>query len=178
MFKTLKASAAAMKRNWSILVWFELLYRMILYIILYPAQRAILLKALDLAGTTYISQENFTLLLHSPRSILMLLSALILLLFFIYLEITGLLLCFEAGWEGRRITLRHLLVSTFKRSFRLFRPRNLLLFAGLLPLLALSWFRLSSSVLSSFQIPEFILEYIQADTFLYAPVSYTHLGTF
>lgn len=157
-----------MKRNWSILVWFELLYRMILYIILYPAQRAILLKALDLAGTTYISQENFTLLLHSPRSILMLLSALILLLFFIYLEITGLLLCFEAGWEGRRITLRHLLVSTFKRSFRLFRPRNLLLFAGLLPLLALSWFRLSSSVLSSFQIPEFILEYIQADTFLYA----------
>lgn len=167
MKKTLSSSLALIRRNWSTLLWFELLYRILLYTGLYPMLKFLLRQSLVLSGASYISMENYTLLLRSPRALSVLLLALLLLSLFIYVEICALLLCYESGWQGERISLKELIKKTFHRALYLIRPSSLLLFVGLLPLLALSLFRLSSSILTSFKIPEFLLEFIQADALLY-----------
>ena len=167
MKKTLSSSLTVIKRNWSTLLWFELIYRILIYALLYPLLKFLLQKSLTVSGLSYISMENYMLLLHSPRAVCVLLLALLLLCFSIYLEICGLLLCYEAGWHAVHLSLKELSKKTLSSTLLLARPSNLLMFVGLLPLLALSLFRISSSILTAFRIPEFILEFIQADTSLY-----------
>ncbi|MDC7286317.1 glycerophosphodiester phosphodiesterase [Blautia schinkii] len=167
MKKTLSSSLTVIKRNWSTLLWFELIYRILIYTVLYPLLKFLLYKSLTVSGLSYISMENYTLLLRSPRAVSVLVLALLLLSFSVYLEICALILCYESGWHGVRISLKELCKKTLKSTLLLARPSSLLMFVGLLPLLALSLFRVSSSILTAFRVPEFILEFIRADISLY-----------
>ena len=168
MFKSIRASAAMLKRNWSTLLWFELLYRAMSYVLLYPVLHRLLMQAMSAAGTAYISQENVVRLFKSPLSILLLLLLGLLFAFYVYIELAAIILCFEAGWQGRTISLRTLIRQTLSQSVRLIHYRNLLLYLGLIPMFALSFFRMSSSMLTAFRIPEFIMDFIRENALLFA----------
>lgn len=157
-----------LKRNWSTLLWFELLYRTMSYTLLYPILHRLLMQAMSAAGTAYISQENVAQLFKSPLSLLLLLILGLLFAFYVYFELAAIILCFEAGWQGRTISLRTLIRQTLSQSVRLVHYRNLLLYLGLIPMFALSFFRMSSSMLTAFRIPEFIMDFIQENALLFA----------
>lgn len=165
--RSIKSALKVLKRNWSTLLWFEILYRTVGYVFVYPALNSLLNQSLKAAGTAYISQENALQLLKHPISILFLLLMLVLFSFFVYFELAAFILCYEAGWNGRHISLIALGRGALLHSARLFHYRNFLLFIGLVPLFAISFFRVSSTVLNNFRIPEFIMEFIQANTVLF-----------
>lgn len=168
MFKSIRSSAAMLKRNWSTLLWFEILYRSASFLLLYPALHKLLMQAMNAAGTAYISQENVARLFKSPVSLLLLLLLGLLFAFYVYFELAAIILCFEAGWQGRTISLRTLIKQTLVQSDRLLHYRNLLLYLGLIPMFALSFFRMSSSMLTAFRIPEFIMDFIRENALLFA----------
>lgn len=167
MFKSIKASAVMLARNWSTLLWFEILYRTFNFLFIYPALHSLLMQALKASGTAYISQENVARLFQNPLSILLLLALALLFAFCVYFELAAVILCFETGWQGQSITLRRLVRQTLTQSVRLLHYRNLLLYLGLIPLFALSFFRISSSMLTAFRIPEFIMDFIEANALLF-----------
>ncbi len=165
--QSIKSALKVLKRNWSTLLWFEILYRTAGYVFIYPVLNQLLGQALKAAKTTYISQENVMMLLKSPLSILLLLLTLVIFSFYVYFELASFILCYEAGWKGEHISLAALGWKSLVNSASLFHYRNILLFISLVPLFAISFFRVSSSVLNNFRIPEFIMEFIQANTVLF-----------
>lgn len=154
-------------RSWSTLLCFEMAYRGLGFLVLFPLLRGGLSRLPGLVGAAYLGQDNFSLIFRRPEAILLLLGILLLAGTYLLFELTALFLYAEKGWRRQRVSLWELLHSTAARTASLLRPERLpVLF--LLPVMALSVFSLLSGYLRTVRIPEFVMEYVVADRILLA----------
>ena len=91
-----------------------------------------------------------------------------LLAYYVYLEITALVLYCEEGWQGRRISIWALWGRALSRSLALFHPQNLPVVLALVPAIGLSVLPLTDGFIGKIQIPEFIFDYIKGTPGLFA----------
>ncbi len=147
-------------RNLTTLLWFELPYKILGAYFVYPGVRQIFQKILQLTEIPYLGQENISMLLRTPSAFLLTVCALCLTAYYIYLEISALLLYCEYGWHKKQISILSLWRAAFGESIRLFHAKNIPLFLLILPLMPFAAFTVSSSTLSSFAMPEFIMDFI------------------
>lgn len=168
MKNTAKQVRTLILKNWSTFLWFEIPYKIIGYSLIYPALQDLFNRILKSTGAPYISQENIGTLFSAPVPVLLLLAAFVLFSYYVYFEITALVIYCSLGWRGQYVSVIGLWRQAFIRSLRIFHYKNLLVFLLFLPLLALSVFRFASSALSAFRIPEFIMDFIWEDSVLAA----------
>ncbi|WP_130861864.1 glycerophosphodiester phosphodiesterase family protein [Bacilliculturomica massiliensis] len=165
---TLRSTWKTGSRNWTTLLWFEIIYKLAGFILLQELAYRITPAVHRLSGTSLIGQENIGVIFTNPLSLLLLLIGLLALVYCSYFEIAALILCCEAGWRGETLAVRSLWKETFLRSRSFFHYRNLPLVPLLLPLLALAAFPLADGPLRSMGVPEFIRDYLQSDPALKA----------
>ena len=103
----IKSVANVAISNWPKLLWFEIPYKIIGFYYIYPTVKWIFNYAVKLAGLTYIGQENILQLFMSPYSYPLALCAFLIFAFYVYFEITALILYSDWGW-------RHVKFSVFE----------------------------------------------------------------
>lgn len=153
--------------SWSTLLCFEMAYRGLGFLILFPLLGRGLSRLPGLVGAAYLGQDNITLLFHSPAALLLLLGLLLLAGLYLLFELTALFLYAEKGWRREHVSLLGLLRDTTAGTASLLRPGRLPVLL-LLPVMALSVFSLLSGYLRTVRVPEFIMEYIASDRGLLA----------
>lgn len=141
MKDTMKIWLQAGLKNWLTLLYFEIFYKVI--------------------GITILD----TL---ADGSKLMVIAAVILFFYYIYFEITAIILYCEAGWRNERLSVWELFKESFLHSLHLFHIKNFPILLVLLPIIGLSAFPLTSGLLNKFQIPEFILDFLLGSPVLFA----------
>lgn len=146
-------------RNWTVLLCFEIVYKIIGISFLFPFFEYSLSLLPKMIGENYLSQENILKLLYNPLAVLLIIGICLLAGLFIYFELTALILYSEKGWSQERITVWGLLKETAVKTAELLLPKRLPVFL-FLPVMLLSAFAMASSYMRLFQVPEFIMEYL------------------
>lgn len=128
--------------------------------IAFPLLEELLKVAMQRAGLKYLSNQNVLLILQSPMAIFILVVLVILLAFYIYIEITAIIIYCDQGMKGEKISVANLFVQAIKKASYILKPQNGLLILFIIVIIPLTGFLLTTEFLSSFQIPEFILDFI------------------
>ena len=92
-------------RNWTVLLCFEIVYKIIGISFLFPFFEYSLSLLPKMIGENYLSQENILKLLYNPLAVLLIIGICLLAGLFIYFELTALILYSEKGWSQERITV-------------------------------------------------------------------------
>ncbi|WP_053983064.1 glycerophosphodiester phosphodiesterase [Niameybacter massiliensis] len=160
MIQIFKRAIRLMLWDWSTLILFELIYKFGAMIIAFPLLEELLRFAMQRAGLKYLSNQNVLLILKSPMAILVLVVLVILLAFYIYIEITAIIIYCDQGMKGEKISVTNLFVQAIKKASYILKPQNGLLILFVIVIIPVTGFLLTTEILSSFQIPEFILDFI------------------
>lgn len=148
--------------GWSTLLCFEMAYRGLGFLVLFPLLAGGLSRLPGLVGAAYLGQDNFRLVFQHPAAILLLFGIAVLAGLYLLFEVTALFLYAERGWRRERVSLWGLLRDTAARTAGLLRPGRLPVLL-LLPVMALSVFSLLSGYLRTVRVPEFVMEYVASD---------------
>lgn len=149
MKDTIKTWLQTALPNWLTLLYFEIFY-----------------KVIGITLLTMLADEGS----------LMSAAAVLLFFYYVYIEITAIIVYCEAGWRAERLSVWKLFKETFSHSFRLFHIKNFPILVLLLPVIALSAFPLTSGLLNKFQIPEFLLDFLQDRPILFIVFAAGMLG--
>lgn len=155
-----RTSLAIVLKNWTTLLLFEVLYKIISYSILYTVVKDALSVILKLLDVSYLGTENFSLLFKNPLAMLFLLLVLILAVFFVFFEIVALYLYCEFGWRKEKVSVTHLLRHTFYCCKQFFSVPNLLFLLCFILTTILAIFPFSPYLMKWLHVPEFIEEFI------------------
>lgn len=152
-------------RNWTALLYFEILYKIVGFSVVFPFIRYLLDSLPRLAGQNYLSQENVGELFKSPPAIFVSLALMILAALYVSYELTAFMVLCEYGWNRKKLSLVQLCIQSAAKTVKLLRPGNIGVFV-MLPVLMLSVFSPVSGYLKTIRIPGFLLEYLLADPLL------------
>lgn len=167
MKQTFRSAFRLIAWDWSTLFLFELLYKLLSAIVVFPFFRAMLQYALQLSGVSLLSHQTLCLVLQSPATLLSLLLLLVLFSFYIFIEIVGIVLYFDNGIQGKRVGVFPLLVSAAKKACSIIHPKKFSLLVFVLLILPMAGVTLSAGPLQSLEIPGFILGFIASKPGLY-----------
>lgn len=167
MISTVKTGLRIGLKNWTTLLFFIITYKIIGFTFIIDFVEMVKSSILYALGVTYISQQNVNLIFQNPITILLLTCIILIVVYFIYLEIVALFLYCEAGWQGNKISIWQFWKNSFLRSISFFHIKNLPVFIAMIPLIGLSAFPLTYGFMNKLQIPEFILDYINGSSRLH-----------
>lgn len=153
-----------LKTNLGICVVFVLLYAVVNAIVTPTIIHLLINLALTLNGVTYLGPDNLSRVALSPWTFLLAIPALITIIFPPIFEVSGLLHAFSMGKVGRKTSVGGIISAGLHACRRSFKPQNwliILFFAVILPLTGVLSF---SSGTLSVSIPEFIRDFIFANS--------------
>ena len=162
MKKECRAVFGIISKNWSTLLYFEMIYKSVGYLFVFPGVRYLMSLLPGWAGVSYLSQENIGKLLGRPLAVLLVAVMLAVSALFVILELAAFFVVAEKGWRNEKITLAGVARQSAVKTAGLLRPRKIGVFL-MLPVLMLSVFSLVSVYLKAFRVPDFILEFIQGN---------------
>lgn len=155
-------------KNWFVLLAFDMVYKSFSYSILATVTGDLLLLILKTAGVPYLSAENLSLIFRSPISVLLCLCLLFIIALSVFFETVALFVYCESGWQQRHLSLAGLVKETFFYCQKLFHIQNLLLLLGFILTTVLSILPFSPYILKWLSVPEFIMDYMRQNTFLFS----------
>ena len=153
-------------RNWVALLYFEIIYKIFGFTVVFAYVQYLMSLLPGLAGIDYIGLETIGMVLKSPIAVLLGLGILVLAALYVVYEIAALFLIAEKGWHNERISLIQLGREAAFMTVRLLRPAKIGVFL-MIPILMFSMFSPVSRYLRTIRFPEFILEFIKENTALY-----------
>ncbi|MDO4274032.1 MAG: glycerophosphodiester phosphodiesterase family protein [Eubacteriales bacterium] len=153
-------------RNWSVLLSFEMLYKGFGFIFLFPGLQYLLSRLPAMTGENYLGQENILVVLDHPLAVFLLFVIFLAAGGFIYFEINALTLYCQAGWRRERLTVWGIWKKSAARTISMLKPGCLPVFL-LLPAMMFSFFAYASGYLRLVRIPEFIMEYLKGNWYLF-----------
>lgn len=154
--------------NLRILAGFEILYKSASTLIFVP----LLWKLFDLimkaGGYRYLTYENILDFLTEPLTLILLLILLILVTTYAMIDIGAVIFTLDQSKQKNHVHLLQILKFSVRNALRAWNPKNFLLIVVLLLLLPFLNIGMASGMLSTISVPEFILDYIEANKVLSA----------
>ncbi len=164
----LRAAMRLVSRNAGSLLAFEVLYKLISFLVATPLLLGAFSLTMRAAGYDYLSLENLFPFLGKPLTLALILVILLAAAFFSLLDISAVIFALDMGAQDARVTLSQILRFALRNSARVFHGSNFLLIPFVLLLLPFLHIGLASGFLSSISIPEFILDFIRDSPVLLA----------
>ena len=127
MKENIRRSGRLLLRSWRILLLYDILFKLLGTIVLFPACQLLFNKSLKLSGMYYVASQNFKTIGQYPLVITVLIFILFVFIFFTGFELNCLYLCFGVSWFRERLKFDRLMWEAFRRTVQLFSPRNWLL---------------------------------------------------
>ncbi len=153
--------------NFKTLLLFELLYKLILTVVFTPLSVFIFNLTMKLTGYTYLTLENIKDFLINPITIVILTILLLLIGIITLFDISTMIVIFDESYHEYHINLKDALKISILKTLKVLRPKNILLFVFILFIIPFLNIGITSSVISSIKIPEFIMDYIESNIFLF-----------
>ena len=152
--------------NLGTLIKFEILYKLILSIILIPFAILGFSLSMKLTGFTYLTIENIFSYLLNPITLIILFLLIIYLTVITVFDINSLIILFDISYKKEKIGTIDLIKISLDKCKNLFNIKNIsvsFLVLFLIPFLNIG---ISTNVISSIKIPEFIIDYINSNWIL------------
>lgn len=147
------------KTNMSALIVFELLYKMISVLVLYPLILTVLDYSIKKAGLSFLTDKNLGVFIRNPLSLAMMsLMGICIVIFAIY-ELVVITLCFELSHRGEKANALEIAWAGIIRLKSFFHPSGFLYFFALLVVVTLLDFPFASSLVSVTGIPDYLHNY-------------------
>ncbi len=157
--------------NFKTLLRFEILYKLASTLIFIPFFYFLFHQIVEITGYHYLTFENLFSFLRNPFTILFLILLLVIVTFCTLLDVSTVIIILDCSYQKKKISLKEAILLALKKSLRVFHFQNILLTFFLLFLIPFLHIGISSSLISTVSVPEFILDYIHANpvlSFLYS----------
>ncbi len=152
--------------NFKSLVGFELIYKVLSTIIFVPLFLGIFRLITKVSGYEYLTLENIGSFLLNPLTLLFLIILILILTFYTLIDISTVIVILDMSYQGKKITIKEAFATAVSKSLKVFKKGNILLPFLILFLIPFLNIGLSSGVISTVKIPEFITDFIRNNSFL------------
>ena len=159
----LKNICNIIKYNFKTLIRFEFLFKLALALILMPLAILGFNLTMKLTGYSYLTLENITGFLLNPITIFLLLIIIIFLTIITMFDISTLIIIFDTSYHNKKVTTLDAIKISLNKCKNIFKLKNIsvaFLVLFIIPFLNIG---ISSNVISSIKIPEFIMDYINSN---------------
>ncbi len=146
--------------NLKTLVGFELLYKLISSVIFVPLFLLIFKLITKVVGYNYLTLENIVPFLLNPFTLLFLLILILLMTFYTIIDISTIIIIFDASYQKIKISIKEALVMGFKKSLNIFHRKNILIAFLIIFLIPFLHIGIEAGFISTIKIPEFISDFI------------------
>ncbi len=164
--KKLRKATKLVFYNWKPLAWFEIIYKLASVVFFVPLLLGMFNLAMKLTGYSYLTMENIFSFISKPVTLAMLVVILVLAAIYAMIDISATVFVIDQSKQEKTVTLGQIVSFSVKNSIRVWLPKNILLVPVVLLLLPFVSIGLASGFFSTVSIPEFILDYIKANTLL------------
>ncbi len=164
-----------LKYNLGTLIKFEVIYKLLLSIILIPFAILGFNLSMKITGYTYLTLENITKYLLNPITILLLILLIIYLTIVTIFDISTIIILFDISYKKEKISFVELIKLSINKCKKIFNLKNIsvaFLVLFLIPFLNIG---ISSNVITSIKIPEFIMDFIKSNYMLSAIYTLAYL---
>lgn len=162
----LKKVANIIRYNLGTLIKFEILYKTLLSIILIPFAILGLNVSMRLTGYTYLTLENIFSYLMNPITLSIIFLLIIYLTIVTVFDISTLVVLFDISYCKEKIKTIDLIKISLNKCRKVFQMKNILVSFLVLFLIPFLNIGISTNVISSIKIPEFIIDYINSNYIL------------
>ncbi len=159
----LKNICNIIKYNFKTLIRFEFLFKLALALILMPLAILGFNLTMKLTGYSYLTLENITGFLLNPITIFLLLIIIIFLTIITMFDISTLIIIFDTSYHNKKVTTLDAIKISLNKCKNIFKLKNIsvaFLVLFIIPFLNIG---ISSNLISSIKIPEFIMDYINSN---------------
>ena len=166
MKEILKNTFYLVKKDWKRLFLFEIFYKLIFIVIIWPICSLLWRISLKISGIGYVSLERMTQAMFNPVILIVMLVIGCILAFSIIYEISVLLTSYKYSYFNKKLSFTQMLILGAEKTANIFKPYNLIIIIVSIYLLCLMNFTLNSSVVKTIKIPEYIQMYIDSKVVL------------
>ena len=138
--KTWKRSFKMLSYNFSSVILFEVIYKLLSAAVLVPALYATINYSIKLAGINFLSFRTIKKYLMAPTTYVAVLIVLVLLSIYFLVNISGIVYAMEASHRKIKINALQLLIKAIVNALRLLRFKNLLVMTILVVIAVLAAF--------------------------------------
>jgi len=149
--------------NFKTLIKFEIIFKLLLTLVFMPLAIFAFHFSMKITGYSYLTLENILDFLANPLTLLFLFIDAIFLTMVTLFDISTLIIIFDEGYHQHKIDTTTAMKLSLKKCRKTLKPRNVSMVFFLMFLIPFLNIGLSSNVISSIKIPEFILDYISAN---------------
>ncbi len=160
MFRFLKFGWKLLIMNIGTLLVFEIIYKFSLVAVFRPVLMAAFRATLRVRGLSYLSDETIRIWLQGPMVWILLFLLCLCLAFVTLFDICCIITCLHASYRGQKMPLLALLRKGALSALHIFRRKNWLMMLYLLIIIPVTHVVLLHGYVTSFELPEFINEYI------------------
>lgn len=164
--KKLKNLIELIKYNGKTLVVFELVYKLLSVTIFIPLVLFLFDQSIKLSGFSYITPDNLLAYITSPVVIIFVIIILLLLTFFSFIDASAIIYILDGASERKKVSLGSALKFSLKNSLRALHLKNILIVVFILFMIPLINIGISSSLLQTIRIPDYVVSYILANDWL------------
>ena len=151
------------KYNFKTLIYFELLYKIVLALVLIPVAVWSFNLTMQITGFSYLTLENVRYFLLNPITIIYLILIMIFFTMITMFDIATLIIIFDLSYHKKKIGLKDVVKISLSKCIKLFRIENIFVSFLVLFLIPFLNIGVSSNVISSIKLPEFIMDYIDSN---------------
>ena len=161
--------------NLDTLIQFGLIFKILLTLILMPIAISLFNFTMKLTGYSYLTYENILQFLSNPFTLLLLLLIAIFLTLITLFDISTFIIIYDESYHQHKINILTAVKISLIKCQRLLKLKNINVIFLVLFLIPLLNIGISSNVISSIKIPEYILDYINANNTLSILVTIIYL---
>ncbi len=159
----LKNIISILRCNILTLLKFEIIYKLLISLIFIPFGLLGFNVVMKITGNTLLTMTNLKSFLLNPLTILFII---ILIIFFTLInifEISTLIIIFNESYHNKKIIMKDAIKISYKKCKQLFNIKNIMVCFFLMFLIPFFHFAISSNIISSIKLPEFIMDYINSN---------------
>lgn len=149
--------------NFKTLLVFEFLYKLIIGLIFIPSIIGIFNLTMKITGYNYLTIENILNFILNPITIIFLLFIIIFLTMATIFDISTLIIIFDSSYKNKKISVMDSIRISLNKCKNIFKLKNItvaILVLFIIPFLNIG---VTSNVITSIKIPEFIMDFINAN---------------
>ena len=147
--------------NGKTLVGFEFVFKLITVLIAMPSFLGMFDLIMEISGHSYLTLENVASFLLHPIMLFFLLLIIILIAVYNLFDMATVLIILDQSYQEKKIGILDAVRLSARKCGKLFRSRNFLLIFLILLLVPFLNLGMASGLVSTIQIPQFVLSYIR-----------------
>ena len=151
--------------NLKTLLKFEFLFKIMTALVFMPLFIQAFKLTMKITGFSYLTIENIINFVLNPFTIILLLILVIVMTIYTLFDLIGIIIIFDESIRGDKIRLFDVIKASAIKCIKFLRPNNILICFFVLFMIPFLNFGISSNVISSLEVPEFIMDFINGNMF-------------